>query len=642
MSFEIHEGQEGQEPRREERRHPVEESLRGGRTEAPERETQAGGDRLERSMRNMNRLFARPMGRTAAGEYLNKFVTGFTKIFNPEVEVSSESPVQLDSFRVIGLDSNEYGTACSAAIVILPLEQTDGIHVFAHTLLLEGSAPAPAPIQGEWNNRRYEVVQTIGDTWNEKFMQRVEDAAMSFFVGKGAKFYDAGTQVVPSEVNPEKDVELLKTLAFYTTAAITTLSVEVLKYQPAFGLDFLDKRDTLDVSVDFSPETLHTAAGQPKRTDVKLNLTATVNEDDVSRRQPLTVVGGILELVYAPPAPENDRGEFGRRRDEGQKYFYPLFNINTLDTEYKAISLELELLGLASTALLSDRYYWVNGFRPKPSVSGREKSHFDPKDIGALNYLVPGSMGKVDTKAASFSDDDFLDYFGALCHGELVYGIQVEERGEQSWLHQIFLTAAGKGQDAFDATNMIIDSSDTLTNKHFSRCFKELGGDRITLPAHNKIILGTYTDDLDQVHDLRDFDLLRFLNMRGAEDPELALAYQDTFDQIDTPVDYRIERRIAILQSILGGNLKIKGMAQQLFFHYKFIEALAMSVKDAGATINRISSGGQFTTTRQRGNSLIGQYAGRDLGSDLFNTWGRRDESGRDYGSSYMGRVRRY
>lgn len=588
----------------------------------------------QRTLRNMNTMFGRPMDRRSTGEYLAKFAATMNKVFHPEDQPISgtTADVSLDKFRVIAMDQAEHFTTVSACVVMLPFQQSDGIHVFAHTFLLEGSAPPPAPLPGDFNGRRYDIIQTAGDLWNEKFLSKVTDVCMKQFAGGTVHFYDAGVQVVTQNVAPD-DAETIRQLAFYATAALTTLSVEVLKYQQAWALDLLDKRDTLDVCPDFSGEPILSACGQPRRTDVKLSLAASIYEEEGVVRQPLTLVGGQLELVYSPPKRGGEFG-FGRRDREETQHFYPLFNITTLDTQYKMVSLELLLLGLGSTAMLSDNLYWVYGFR---GAAARSKHRKDMRDVGALNYLVGGQY--FDTKAASVTDEVFLDYFGTLCHADLAYGMHVDERGELSWINQLFLSAAAGDQAAVDA---IIDSADVLTEGHFSRTFKEMGGIDLVHPGENRIILGTYKDEDGNVRDLRDIDLLYLLNLRGDTDTELALDYQDTFDRVDLPINYRIERRIAILQSILGGSMKIDGFARQVYFDLTFVRALARAIHNCGAVINRVSTNAQYLNTRARGNDRIGRYAGSNLGSGLFNTWGGPTGSDRTGDRLFMGRVRRF
>lgn len=622
------------QPRRDEQ--PREE--RG----APRRDdgrSQSDREAAARSLRNMNTMFARPLDRRSTGEYLSKFGGALNEIFHPKdaVPIAQQGGLQLAAFKVLPVDQSEYATTISAVVVMLPLEQSDGMYVFAHTLLLEGSAPAPAPLPGEWQGRRYDILQVPGDLWNEKFLRKVENLCAAQFPNHKVLFNDCGCQVVSKEVDPA-DSAVIRQIAFYATAALTTMSVEVLKYQDRWALDLLDKRDTLDVQFDVSGEPIINASGQPRRTDVKMRLSASIYEDDGAIRQPLTVVGGQMELVYSPPKRDGGYG-FGGRRDEETQHFYPVFNVTTLDTEYKLVSMELALLGLAPVALLSENLRWVYSFR---GGHGRRASKGkDYRDIGALNLLVGGKY--FDTKSANCTDEQFLDYFGTLTHAELAYGMHIEERGELTWVHQTFLEAAQEDEDAID---LIYDAADELTDGRFSRIYKEMGGTTPVNDGDNRIILGTYQDDNGDVRDLRDIDLLYLLNLsmeRGNADTDLVLDYQDTFDMVDLPISYRIMRRIEILESVLGGNMKIDGFARQIYFDPLFIRALAKAIHACGASMNLVAQGSQYLNTRARGNSRIARYAGSNLGGGLFNTWGGSGDQDRG-GSSrpFMGRVRRW
>src|SRR5690606_39627379 len=108
--------------------------------------------------------------------------------------------------------------------------------VFAHTLLLEASAGTLAPRIGEWNGRRFDIVQTVGDVWDQRYLNRVQESISNLVQGQ-VVFHDCGVSTVPSEVDPEKDSDKLRNLAFYASAAVTTLSVEKIGYQPRFAAD---------------------------------------------------------------------------------------------------------------------------------------------------------------------------------------------------------------------------------------------------------------------------------------------------------------------------------------------------------------------------------------------------------------------
>src|SRR5690606_19737251 len=165
-------------------------------------------------------------------------------------------------------------------------------------------------------------VQTVGDVWDQRYLNRVQESISNLVQGQ-VVFHDCGVSTVPSEVDPEKDSDKLRNLAFYASAAVTTLSVEKIGYQPRFAADWLSADDRVDVSIDFGGDPIKTASGLPKRTDVALNLTATLLEKEGdNRRQGLTTVGGQLEMIYTTPQASQDTLNFGRRRDGETQHFY--------------------------------------------------------------------------------------------------------------------------------------------------------------------------------------------------------------------------------------------------------------------------------------------------------------------------------
>jgi hypothetical protein len=598
-------------------------------------------------MRNIGRSLGRALSRNNAGEALSKAFNAFDKLFHDEHAAASHQGdnVVLDQYKLLMFDQVENRVDMSAVLFTYMMSNNGKDHVFYYTMLVEGSTPSLPPVRYDDRGRSFEIPRVAGDVLNARYSDRVY-AQVEAVYGTAASYHDCGTNVLPSiiDVDDVKNGNVIRNLAFYVNAAIETISVELLGYQPAFTLNWLERDDSLEVELDWTGVPQYSAVGEPRRTDVKVTITSNVRErgadGDNCYRDHLSRVGGSFELVYSPAA--SSGSAFGARRNQEEtQLFTPLFTITDLDTDYKAITLEMQILGMASTATLSDDLLWVNNFRTTQTKS-KDNRDIDYKDIGALNYLAPQGT-YFDIKSANLDTEGFLEYFGTLCRPDLAYAMDVEERGENTWINGVFMEAA-QGSEA--SLKRIFDAADNLTDGHFSSHYRQMSDDRgLHNPfedSQNRILLGWYNENGEK-HDLRNIDLLYWLNRRGDQEPKLALEWQDTFDQIKDSIELRIERRIAILADVFGEtNFKVTGYAQQVYIDSMFIAACAAGVKACDVRIDQGNTKNTYGDNRPRGNYTISRMAGSNLGGGLFARNSRRDDrdGGGRSGRTYTGRGR--
>lgn len=560
------------------------------------------------SLRNQGRVLARAFGRNDISEVLNKTLTAFNDLFASQGIGSND----LSQFQVLGLDSAESHTTLSAVIITLGYELDGTTHVAYYVNLLEASAPPLAPSITEWNGRRYEVPQVAGDVLNDRFLDRVEEVVAAHYNnGRKINFLDAGSNVIYSEVDAEKNAENLRQYAFYATAAVQSVLNQALNLEPRFDLSWIDDGSNLSVAVNFSNDQRQNAAGLPVRTDISIQLTADIKGEDGVRREPLTVTGGALELIYSPAQPEGQDmfSSFNRTQTPKTQLVVPQFTINTWDTLGKQITAEHLVLGLAQVAILSDKLLWVNSFTPRLTEGD------DYRDIGAL-ALFAGNPTPVDVKSNSFTREDFMSFFGQLCDRNLAFAMNIAECGDLTWVHRLVLDVALNVRNAEAQLREIFDH---VTAGHFSTRFAEAGGGDMVIDSGNRVFDGYYRDERGEMRDLNDWDLLKWVNYAGKNDVETALAYQETFDNVDEPLDVRLDKRLRILQDVLGSSaIKVKGYSRQVYLPQTLIYALAQAVRDCGIIINRSNANASYGAARPRGNFRLQGLAGHDLGSDLF------------------------
>lgn len=617
-----------------------EESSRRSAGEGLRREeTRESSDRgpMRGSLRTMGQTLGRALGRNSQSEALTKTVTALKNIFGQDA-TSPDGKLDLENFSVLSLDSSEWRTGISAAVLVLPMQGDGQTFVFYYTLGIEASAAVGGLKSVELGaGRRAEVPEVAGDALNDRLLEKVEqlvDAAVRKDYSGEIKLVDAGMNIMFAEVNPERDEDAVRSLAFYASAAMSTVAVEALKFQPPFDLGWLEEDDTLDVVPDFNPAQLLNANGQPRRTDVTLTVNATMREKDGNQRQQLVLQGGALEFVYSPPSGNGGLGGFGRRSREDSRYYFPQYTITTMDTLGRVITPELLVTNLAAAALLSTDLFWVNKFKPGQLLDSKRVNYHD---TGVLTYLIDRKY--TDLGGAGVSNEDFLNYLGDICREELVYAMDIEERGDNSWVLADYLLAAQGDREAEDR---LFASFNTVTDGYFSSRFKELGGGHLVEWSGTRVLLGYYKDEHGELRDLRDFDLMKFLKLRGDNDPEMALDWQDIFDRSDLTPDEKVDRQYRMLQDVLGASaVKAKSYAQRVYIPSTVIKALAQAFRDCGVTLQR-TSGANLGSTRVRGNTTVGRYAGSDLGEGLFTSYTNRRDDNTSRGRTYMGRHRSF
>lgn len=576
--------------------------------------------------------FARPFGRTDSNEVLGKALKSLTEIFAGKHPVA-ESRWQPSDFKMVAVDSIESQGSPAAIIVYLKEKDTSGVnYVFYHTLILEASGVMPPARESDFNGRKFNEVVVIGDVWSHQGYRRRVETAIKSHVGQEIQgethYINADAHVIYSETNVENDHDALRTHLFYTIAALSTLASQTLGGDEPLSLNWLDKEnDSVEVSVSYDNRPKLTPDGLPQRTDVRIATELNLKGPDGTREiLPLTEVSGAMELVYAPAinTGANDNWEVRRKNRQRGNEDYPIarpvFWLNNVDSSTSFVTLQTMIIGLASVAFLYQPEEWARFFDPATCTKPQ-------RDVGLFGLLSPACDKKrvTDTKSPNFSYGDYLDLMSMLCNERLTIGIEVEQAGHLSWQNGL-LVAIADGNET--ARRELIKAIDELTDNHFSDCFDP----RCKIVAHDQnIVLNGYTRVKNGEMDaLGEVDTQFLLDLRE-KDPEQALLFQDTFDQIRDPMDYRLANRVRQYENHLGNSWRAKSKSVRLIFETEFFEALAEAFKRNQTRLVRIDPNVQRDNAGHHGNNRYESYGGLDVARDLFRTGSRRGEGYRDY-----------
>jgi hypothetical protein len=471
-----------------------------------------------------------------------------------------------------------------------------------YTLLIEGSSAALNSRIINIGGRNVEIDVVAGDVYNNYLWATIQ-AHVKASYGTELNILEAGQMVLPRELNPEDEEHLRRVIFNATQACFTIMERALGNVEHVFTIADVDQRtESLIARLDYNPGDAESATGEPIRSDVRIalqgNIARNAEAGGFEQVRELVVVDGYVDLTYCPP-PLPIPGQM-----PVTQYYYPRFVITRADTAVDAITMELQLLALYQSTLLNRNMSWSGVYRQRHHIKGT-----DTRDIGAIGWEInlsddPQAPPKrVDTKAKSFGDQQLYQLITQTIWDRLLYSMDIEEVGELSWIHQAFI-ASPSSKEAYD---LVLEAADKLTLGFFKTHF--VYNTPICYDDYIRVHLGYYVDEEGIRRDLRNLDYLALLNIVGKDDPRLVIDWAETYDNVDMPIELRLEKRAGILRTILGSTLRIKGYARRITFNPAFMIALNTSCVDAGLVVRPNNLIQDFSGVGVRGSRNAGQYA---------------------------------
>lgn len=585
---------------------PISETMAAAQQAAPQSAPQqkvpptmeATPRRARSTIVDVNSSLRRPMARNSSGEFVQKFEKSFKKLLGENI-----GDQFADSIRLLTLDNNNANVALSTLLLCYHEKSAGVEHVAVYSMIVEASSGQlqnrPINIGGQ----TVEVEVVPGDVYaSEDYWKQIESLLFETY-GRQLQIHDASAQVLYREIDPE-DLDRLRNILYNATSALYTVMDNALGgTEDPFTVAWIGDSDSLTARLDFGSINATNSAGLPERSDVAITLQGSLagNQSQASFEQvrDLTAIYGYIDLAYQPPAPP------ALGQPPMTQSYYPRFVMTLADTQIDANTLELQLLALSTATLLSRNRAYIGAFKPRLAVSG-----VDLHDIGAIGYEVnlsgnpQAAPDRINTKEDSFGPQQLNQLIGATFHEGILYSMDVDEVGELSWIHQTFIAAAN---GVPTATQAIIDAANALTLNHFGQIFP--ANEAIAQDDQNRIHLGYFTDVQGDRHDIREIDYLAILNLAGRDHPGLIEEWENTFTQVNVPLEIRLEKRIKLIRGFVSGKLEVKGFARRITFNPNFITALALAAERAGLVIRPSNLVEQFSGLHQRGAYNAGQFA---------------------------------
>ena len=562
--------------------------------------TQQGQVRKRGSIMDVNTRHGRPMSRASSAENVQAFLVALNETFDANMSKNHR-----DAFQLLVLDNNRAPVAFSSILVCY--QERDKVTVY--TLVVEGSGSKLNNQYVSLSGQQCEVEIVTADIYNQdSFWEQIQILINEHYGISGLEIFDAGGLVLPDELKASDDVAIRKIAYNAVNATYTIMDANLGVQEEPFSVSSIGQNDMLTAHLDFSGEPIHNSVGLPIRSDVKISLRGSVQANNtigLQQQRDMTEVNGYVDLVFQKP------GQAAYGQPQMTQSYYPRFVITRAESDIDAETLELQLLALHTSALLAKNMAWAGVYKPR-YIDG-----VDMRDIGAVGYEInltgdPNQKPeRIDTKSDAFGLQQLQQLVSATINDSLIYSMDIEEMGELSWIHQIFIAAANSDDNAYGS---LIQAANNLTNNAFSQFF---GNEPICYDDGNRIHLGYYVDEHGERRDLRDLDYLAVLNLVGKSNPAMVEEWENTFTQSEIPLEMRMERRRNIMKALYSGKMEVKGFARRITFNPNFIIALSQACERAGLVVRPGNLVETFGAQHVRGQGNAAQYAvhGQQLGT---------------------------
>ena len=597
--------------------------------------------------RNLNSLLSRPFSKSAINETLQVLSKTFNEFIANEIE-------QHDlGFRVLVIDSKHSLTALSAIAVCYNCTVAGKDYVAVHTMVVSGGTKlSNRTIQHSGQN--VEIVTVPGDVADAELRKRVLTIVTETYNNRNIRVLECASNVIHDEVDVTDNHQLRVIFANAIQACWHGLVIENVKDEAPFNASVIGKSDSLVAYVDMHPQAVKSSSNLPVRSDVSVQLQAVVQQSSQSQPEQvvaLTQVDGFVDLVYVPPQQQQQMVGWGQPMMMNTQRYCPRFVITNFASAIDASSMELQLLALASSQILiesiSGAPQWMNTFKPRPAVKGE----IDKRDIGAVGLEVnftndPNTKPTViDTKSNGFGTQDLYKMINMACYPNLIYSLDVEEVGDMSYLNMPFIMGS---MDHARSLEIIGNAANNLTNNSFQRCWLQhtagSAGEKFFWNDDNRIFIGYYVDKDGIRRDLRDFDYLAILNILGRNNQSFIKEWSDTFDRRDIPLEIRMDRRRRIYESIMPGNVTIKGYARRVTMNPKFMAALTQACKESGLVFRPSNLNTEYNIGTEHGIANAHQMGVAPSSSGLFAFGGGQVgvQSGMNFNVGFNGMGRNW
>lgn len=554
---------------------------------------------------NINDLLRRPVSRHPAGEKVQAYVKQLKKL--ADEAISDTNLRQATSFEV--LDANSDQVLMSTILVTMYVNDPKlGNIAGVFELVVEDESQKLPDLIQNYGQGQIVIKRTTGDVADNELWDKARNALIQRAGVKQVFF--AGSDVIPASLAADDEFHLRKVLFSATQAITTVLEEEVLGDQPGIALPSLVANAALSVALGYADGDTETATGLPVRSNLSVTMKAgeknqpTGPNASVHRKQvELTRVDGYVDLILTPPGPP----AYGQQQKT--QSFIPRFNITRMDSSFDAITLESQLLALASAFTAGYQWAWAGSFLPRFASSAMRsgnsagKKQLELRDLGAIGLEIPldasGELKRTSILSSKTEDRDVQALVQYAFDERIVFTLHVPEVGDLAWIQEVFVAAARGNQRAYDR---IVAAANTLTGGEFGRRWATHTAqgalNPIAFDDKGRLPVGYFNDpnDATRRHDIREIDYLAMLNAVGDKDMGQVRRWQQAIDNVGISTEKRTEEIIKMLDDVIGvGRYTITGYVTPITLAGDFLRILNESAAAAGADIRPTNLVTDFT-----------------------------------------------
>lgn len=470
------------------------------------------------------------------------------------------------------------------------------------------------PLEAETKDIGMQTVQVLhvpSDGLDRQYVDRIAKAVIE--ANPGFSLMDAGGMVVPSSIDAASEDQIRPILANATRACVTAM----VEANPGFvDLNLALRQDNTfqNVTLQVTTGDHSNVIGEPVRQDVVVTLTARKKQQEQQQQGQTrsvhqgsaseSVVGSVRGFFDISFAPQNAGG--GAYGNQAYTQQSPMARTRQFVKRLVVTDLHLPVLATLPSALMmlftttvagepsvSDSVFFQNFKNHRLEVGNKDKSGFDPTDVGVLNLIsnvdnVPAGqpVPPKDLKTATATHGDFATFMQSVFVPEWSLAIDVPRAGPNSWVLNVFSGAAAGNESAIAE---LIRAADKLTNGKFSNHFfagreRVVTTNMIFSEVSNTVHLGYYmkqTGEGQVKRDIRHIDYLYILNRYGQID-KTPLDWATSFLTDRANPYQRMSRRKEIIEAAVAGKVYFTDFAERHTFSDHFIVSLIRSCVESG------------------------------------------------------------
>lgn len=327
--------------------------------------------------------------------------------------------------------------------------------------------------------------------------------------------------------------------------------------------------------LDFNPKPVFDTMGNPVRADWAVQVAFTPdganqqqNMDFTNAHTPIVNVFGYVDLIVNQSALNP---MMGMQNGYGmnmmmQKPYVPMIIITHVETHLQALTPGIVLLGLHAMTAIVDGGTFTRVFRPKANPKIQ-------RTIAAVGLEFPMFTDTKEPAIINLTGDEsaYFQLLGMAVDTNPLIALDVQETGDNNTIMQLFRLITTNDQQAIQ---MFIRSANIITGTQFGQIAgrNQMPPSAVAQSDNNRIALGHYAADGNNIYDRREVDHLAMLSILGATDMSTVRQFDETLNGQNTPLELRLATNWQIVNNVLGTQNPPTGYARRIILSGLFLK----------------------------------------------------------------------